>query len=323
MGNLMQIIKKDQKGATQDLFLDFENAQPTDSELQVHQYVSEILATTPGLLSDLRAYTGCGDAIRQAISHPSKETEENAWASVCPQVEKLKVFYEYSGQLESALPKLLTALCQGDPFRNLEQKQALAKQFADILHFVLTFDDLKMTNPAIQNDFSYYRRTLNRMKMNPNQSGMQNLAVKDELANKMSLFYAYPTPMLKCLSDATAKFVTDNKSIPIDNITNCLSSMSTVCQTMVENPEYSSRFQNQDTALFCLRVMVGVIILYDHVHPVGAFNKKSTIDMKGAIKVLKDYPNPNSVENLLNALRYTTKHLNDEDTPKIIKQMLG
>ncbi len=31
--------------------------------------------------------------------------------------------------------------------------------------------------------------------------------------------------------------------------------------------------------MFCLRVMVGVIILYDHVHPIGAFNKASTVDV--------------------------------------------
>jgi len=31
--------------------------------------------------------------------------------------------------------------------------------------------------------------------------------------------------------------------------------------------------------MFCLRVMVGVIILYDHVHPVGAFAKTSPIDV--------------------------------------------
>jgi hypothetical protein len=29
---------------------------------------------------------------------------------------------------------------------------------------VLKFDDLKMTNPAIQNDFSFYRRNISRMK---------------------------------------------------------------------------------------------------------------------------------------------------------------
>ena len=43
--------------------------------------------------------------------------------------------------------------------------------------------------------------------------------------------------------------------------------------------EYSSRFESEDTAVFCLRVMVGVIILYDHVHSVGAFAKKAAIDV--------------------------------------------
>lgn len=98
--------------------------------------------------------------------------------------------------------------------------------------------------------------------------------------------------------------------------------------------EYSTRFSSEDTLLFCMRVMVGVIILYDHVHPNGAFNKSSKIDvrvqqtqqtalillwreqpvtfglsvyspppqMKGCIKVLKDQP-ADKVEGLLNALK--------------------
>lgn len=39
--------------------------------------------------------------------------------------------------------------------------------------------------------------------------------------------------------------------------------------------------------LFCMRVMVGVIILYDHVHPVGAFAKTSKIDVSALILDLK------------------------------------
>ena len=85
--------------------------------------------------------------------------------------------------------------------------------------------------------------------------------------------------------------------------------------------EFFSRFQKEDTILFVLRVMVGVIILYDHVHPVGAFVKSSHIDVRGSIKVLKEQP-PNVVEGLLNALRYTTRHLNDVTTPKNIKSLL-
>jgi len=52
--------------------------------------------------------------------------------------------------------------------------------------------------------------------------------------------------------------------------------------------------------------MVGVIILYDHVHPQGAFVKSSSIDIKGSIKVLKEQ-SQEVVEGLLNALRYATK----------------
>jgi CYRIA/CYRIB Rac1 binding domain len=41
--------------------------------------------------------------------------------------------------------------------------------------------------------------------------------------------------------------------------------------------KYRSKITIEETVMFCLRVMVGVIILYDHVHPVGAFAKSSPI----------------------------------------------
>lgn len=89
-----------------------------------------------------------------------------------------------------------------------------------------------------------------------------------------------------------------------------------------ENRDFCSRFQNEGTVHFVLRVMVGVIILYDHVHPNGAFIKTTQIDVRGSIKVLKEQP-PTVVEGLLNALRYTTRHLNDDTTPKNIKSLLA
>jgi len=46
--------------------------------------------------------------------------------------------------------------------------------------------------------------------------------------------------------------------------------------------KYRSKIANEDTVMFCLRVMVGVIILYDHVHPVGAFAKSSPIDVRSS-----------------------------------------
>ena len=112
--------------------------------------------------------------------------------------------------------------------------------------------------------------------------------------------------------------------------------MATICRIMIETPEYSQRFKNPKTVLFCQRVLVGTIILYDHVHLIGAFSKKNpaidvglyeinqdspiTAQIRASVKALKMHANPRQ-EDLLNALRYSTKHLNDEDTPKATKAL--
>lgn len=323
MGNLMHVLKKDVRHPDRNIFLDFENAQPTPEEQEIFAQVKEVLDQAESILADLRGYQGAGEQIRLAISSPSnEEAQTQAWEAVVPLVGKLKVFYNYSSEVERRLPILLEQLCTEDPLGSLEKKQALSKQMADVIHFVLKFDDLKMTNPAIQNDFSYYRRTLSRMKMHDPGSD-SGVVVNNEEANRMSLFYASPTPMLKCISDATSKFVAEHKEIPLENTTDCLGAMATICRIMIETPEYSSRFHNKDTILFCQRVMVGCIILYDHVHLLGAFSKKNpAIDMRATIKALKMHDNQH-LEGLMNALRYTTKHLNDEDTPKQVKSMLS
>uniref|UniRef100_A0A3P8V798 Family with sequence similarity 49 member Ba n=1 Tax=Cynoglossus semilaevis TaxID=244447 RepID=A0A3P8V798_CYNSE len=268
MGNLLKVLTKDIDNNGGNFFLDFENAQPSPSETEVWESVNQVLTEAREVLDELQAYTGAGEDIRQAIQSPGVErVQEKAWSAVVPLVSKLKTFYEFSVKLESSLRCLLVVLTcsssSSSPTQQLEQKQALARQFAHILHFTLRFDELKftciccschlfqMTNPAIQNDFSYYRRTISRMKINK-LNATEAGDVNNELANRMSLFYACATPMLKTLSDATSKFVSD---------------------------------------------------------------------MKGCIRVLKEQP-ASSVEGLLNALRYTTKHLNDETTSKQIKNML-
>uniref|UniRef100_A0A3Q3WR82 CYRIA/CYRIB Rac1 binding domain-containing protein n=1 Tax=Mola mola TaxID=94237 RepID=A0A3Q3WR82_MOLML len=319
MGNLLKVLTREIENYPH-FFLDFENAQPTEGEREVWNQVNSVLQDSESILMGLQAYKGAGQEIRDAIQNPNDfMQQERAWNSVCPLVIKLKKFYSFSLRLEEALKSLLEKLTCPPfmPTQHLEREQALAKQFAEILHFTLRFDELKVI-PAIQNDFSYYRRTISRNRINDMNV---NSEVNNEMANRMSLFYAEATPMLKTLSNATTNFVTENKTLPLENTTDCLSTMASVCKVMLETPEYSSRFSSEDTLLFCMRVMVGVIILYDHVHPNGAFNKSSKIDMKGCIKVLKDQPADN-VEGLLNALKFTTKHLNDESTPKNIRTML-
>jgi len=323
MGKLFSLLTGGNDDS-KDIFLDFENALPTDEEREVWELVNVVIKQSSSILDDLKNYNGASEEIRTAIANPrDNELQDIAWNIVLPLVLRLKGFYEFSLELERAIPRLLLSLCAGG--ENVEQrlsvKQALAKQFAEILHFTLKFDDLKMTNPNIQNDFSYYRRTLSRKRM-ASEDGITDVgAVTTEMANRMSLFYAYPTPLLKSISDATTKFVTENSNCS-EETTQMLSTLSNLCRVMIDNADLAHKFQNEDTKHFVLSVMVGVIILYDHVHEVGAFAKNADIDMKATIKVLKDQPQ-GSVDGLFNALRYTTKHLNDETTPKQIRLLLA
>lgn len=141
---------------------------------------------------------------------------------------------------EEVVIHLLDELCSDSmpPLKHLEMQQALVKQFAYILDFVLKFDDLKMLNPSIQNDFSYYRRTISKLRSTNQNLPSDLYAVEEigaEFANRMSLFYANATPMLRALSDATINFVTSHPHLPIENITETLGTMAKVCQRMIEN----------------------------------------------------------------------------------------
>jgi len=301
-----------------DIFLDLENAKPsTEEERQIYDTVAAVLTKAPSILEKLHNYAGCEESIRKAITTPGPETEDTAWNAVVPAVEQLKEFYDFSLELESCFPKLLVALCKTNPKENIASQQALAKQMADVFDFVLRFDDLKMVNPAIQNDFSYYRRTLNRKKITKTDV---NITIRDELANRMSLFFAYPTPMMNVVNETTVKFLSQDASVPRDNVTMALATMANVCQEMI----VQKKFPNEVTNMFCLRAMTGSIILFDHLHTPGAFSRRSPINIRGCITALKNFPagGAGSTDGLLNALRFTTIHLNDPDTPAAIKQLL-
>lgn len=73
--------------------------------------------------------------------------------------------FQSNRPLDQLWPQMLLSLCQQpDPVKAVGDRLATTKQLAMIFDFVFHFDEAKMINPAIQNDFSYYRRVLGRMK---------------------------------------------------------------------------------------------------------------------------------------------------------------
>jgi hypothetical protein len=64
----------------------------------------------------------------------------------------------------------------------------------------------------------------------------EGVGLPDDVANRMSLFYANPTPMLHTLSGAAEKLLLENPSLTLENMTNCFSAMASVCRVINDNP---------------------------------------------------------------------------------------
>jgi hypothetical protein len=156
----------------------------------------------------------------------------------------------------------LDAVCRDNPVAGISSNLALTKQIAEVFDFVFHFDEKKMINPAIQNDFSYYRRVLGRMR-----DKSTKLKVDEELANKMSFFFAYPTPMMKVLIDATTSYDSSGKP----RLVLGLATLANVCLGNIQMG------LEDDKSLLLLCCMTGCIILVDHLRTEGAFDKKSPV----------------------------------------------
>eukprot|EP01126_Amoeba_proteus_P012098 TRINITY_DN1496_c0_g1_i9.p1 TRINITY_DN1496_c0_g1~~TRINITY_DN1496_c0_g1_i9.p1 ORF type:complete len:325 (-),score=58.44 TRINITY_DN1496_c0_g1_i9:207-1061(-) len=280
----------------------------SDEEKSTCKQISESLGDGAALLDTLKDYSGCEEPIRKALNDPNPKTEQTAWKAVSAAVDQLYDFYQYSLAMEKAWPQLLDRVCTDNPLEGVKQNLALTYQLAKIFDFVFHFDEKKMVNPAIQNDFSYYRRVLGRMR-----DKSTKLKVDEELANKMSFFFAYPTPMMKVLIDATTEY--DAAAKP------CLvGGLSTLANLCLGNITTTTLDDSKSILLLCC--MTGCIILVDHLRPEGAFDRKSPIRIRLAISLLKTGTSYNT-DFLVNSLRFTTLHLNDETTMPAITKLLA
>ncbi|KAJ1650284.1 hypothetical protein IWQ61_008874 [Dispira simplex] len=297
--------------------LDLQGSTACPQDKDRYSQVSAIVYDTSELIRALRNYSGCTNAIRQAISNPTPENEEFAWLQLSPSVTLLRRFFDCSVRLEQLIPQLLESLC-GDNTRpitdSFNQQEYLVQLLATILGLTFEFDELKMANPSIQNDFSYYRRTLHRLKQSPNPALRESI-VPDDVTNQMSLFYAYPNPMLRMVIEVITQFV--SRRLNNGNVSESLAVLCAACYNALNRAAH----QSPDHMLFLLRVMVTSAVLYDHVEPTGVFQRSSSINVTSVIHALGKYQTAHT-DNLMNALRYSTKNLNSDTTPKQVRIML-
>eukprot|EP01130_Rhizamoeba_saxonica_P005727 TRINITY_DN2275_c0_g2_i1.p1 TRINITY_DN2275_c0_g2~~TRINITY_DN2275_c0_g2_i1.p1 ORF type:complete len:298 (-),score=78.25 TRINITY_DN2275_c0_g2_i1:84-977(-) len=282
--------------------LDFNADKNGEDERQLIGRVEAQMETADQQLSTLEQYAGCEEAIRDALNDPGDKTEKAAWKAVSHAVEDLYTFYQFSNTLGEIWPEILEFISTGEsPRMQAESHPATLRKISEIFSFVFHFDSMKMVNPSIQNDFSYYRRTLNRKKR-------KRVTVDEDLANKMSFFFAYPTPMMKVLNDAGQEM--DNK----EPVVEALSYLANACYGKLASDP------SEHTMLY-LCGMTGAIILIDHLDIEGVFHKRSPVMIKECIQLLTTFEEENT-DFLVNSLRFTTMHLLEESTISAVTKML-
>ncbi|KAM3177149.1 hypothetical protein ACTXT7_005063 [Hymenolepis weldensis] len=148
MGNIIRLLTShfDDSKDDVDIFVDFENCQPSDEEYDLWIEINTKLSHTEDILAIVRNYPGAANQIRAAIERYTDEAaQEAAWQALIPLVHQLRICYDFGVYLAQTVPRLLHALCSDEltVWEHLETQQALFKQFAEILDFIMQFDNLK------------------------------------------------------------------------------------------------------------------------------------------------------------------------------------
>lgn len=274
-----------------DVFIDFENAEPTSGEEKVWSATNEVLLEGEQLITEIKDYKGCGDLQRAAMKGNS-EAERACFDALLERVAGIHRIYLFANKLNTAFPVLLSAVITTDDEgkETLSSKQALAKQVGGLIDFAIRFDSQRMMTPDLSNDFSYYRRLL------PKFSSDENIVVDSDEASAMAMFTAQPLPMINALAKAGGAAASQN-----DHVEMGLAVLANSCCGMIRNKSFTTPATN----LFCARAMTGAIVLYDHIAEMGVFHKKSPVQLRACINVLKN-EFPREGVGLMSSIRYST-----------------
>ena len=184
-----------------------------------------------------------------------------------------------------------------------------------MLDFVIRFDELKMGKASIQNDFSFYRRSMNRMKRGDamGEVEVERPPVNEDVANRMSLFFAYPNPFTKALIDEFGRM-----DVSREHLGRCFALVANACRAMAER---HARPAERKEAFALFRAMVAAILFYDYVSPHGVFVKKSEVDVVACIMALRRHDG--DAADMLNTIRYGTHSFSADTTPRrVIEAMI-
>lgn len=274
-------------------------------EPKVHTESNEILLRCTEQLSVVKSYTSPKDIIVKALSSPSDlDVQREALQGVSSNVAHIKQFYVLAKDLG---PMMKTLLCQINSEDKLLDCEALARRFAKMAIFALEFDQGKMKNAEIQNDFSFFKRTLAKFSSPSDED--YGTGIDKETMMSLSLFLPKTSPMLSHV----ASILKDDQDKAA-----CASALASIANVSSEMVKFK-RVDDEESVFEYLKLITSAVILYDLVAARGAFAAGTQVKIKQCIQVLVD---SEKVE-LVNCIKFLTPNFKSNTTPSRISAMLN
>lgn len=293
-----------------NIIIDFENARPNATKSAVYEKLKSEMTDNAGqLLINIKNYGSGGRKIRGRLMGCKDATEAGKiFLELLPQVRGIKEFYDFAETLGNLLPGLAKELMGALAAGELEHQQAMLKLFADVLDFIRQFDTAKTYAAELQNDFSFYKRSLGKYGKDP--AVVDHIPLNQEAASVVSLFLGPSGPMTTYLGDKMSKaFASEHVELMqlLANIANIL------CTYLMQHEKSEG---GQEAMTYCMGAMVGAIVMYDYISYLdnamaGVFKKSSKIDIKSCCKMIRG----NS--DLCACVRFSTKTYNSSASNKI------
>jgi len=276
--------------------VDFDSVSPPsgNEELEVlYKSLTELLQSESEACSNLKKYEGNSDVIRKSMSNPKDaDIQAESFTEMFPNVDIIKSLYLLSQETNTLVHQLIVKVSSIEGDR--ESKEALLKGLASLLEKVFDIDWAKMHKPEIQNDFSFYRRSLEKHGHDP------NVPVDDSVAGSVSMFVAYPNPFVRSMVNSL-----NVKKSEHPEIVPFLSDFANLCAASASAKGKLS----EDSKHMLIAAMTVSIVLYDELDPHGAFSKRGKVDIKRCINCLKAWASGDKVQ-YMNTLKYSTRTFN-------------
>jgi len=313
MGSIFS--KLNYKNLYKNTQIDFPNATPSDHTLETFELIKNTIDRSSELCKEVQQYKNCNEEVRKAFAEPDNSNIiSDCFSVINDRVIIGQKLLDHSVEVNNGIMKHLDIFEQilesNDSLKPLLlNEQALVYKCVHLLASVLTVDEAKLSQPALQNDLAFYRRIL------PKISEEKDLSISREGVNSVISFLAEHMPLTKSLAAALLDRAQSKASVA-KLLAETGNGLFSIVEAKVFPPD------SPDNIAF-LRAMVLCLIAYDAVRPEGVFSTGSEFNVRFIVRFLQACPiaDADAARALCNHIRYGCNSDNYRSAPTAIKSL--